>query len=166
MFSDEAKLKLLMEALSIYSPTGDEHELAEFLTELLIMNGFEARIDEVGNVIAIKGDGEPVLWLHAHMDTVPGFIEVRREGNKIIGRGASDDKGPLMAMLLAFMESESSRGTLVFTAVVHEEGDSLGTRYLISGNHVRGPRVLLLVSLRGLIRWLSSTGAVLGLRLM
>ena len=139
MFSDEARLKLLMEALNIYSPTGGEHELAEFLSELLIMNGFEARIDDVGNVIAIRGSGEPVLWLHAHMDTVPGFIEVRREGGKIIGRGASDDKGPLMAMTIAFMESKLSRGTLVLAAVVHEEGDSLGTRHLITGNHVPRP---------------------------
>ncbi|ADN49612.1 M20/M25/M40 family metallo-hydrolase [Vulcanisaeta distributa] len=139
MFSDEAKLKLLMEALNIYSPTGGEHELAEFLVELMTMNGFEAKIDEVGNVIAVKGSGEPVLWLHAHMDTVPGFIEVRREGSKVIGRGASDDKGPLMAMVIAFMESELSRGTLVLTAVVHEEGDSLGTRHLMVSNHVPRP---------------------------
>ena len=139
MFNDETRLKLLMEALNTYSPTGGEHELAEFLTELLTMNGFEARIDDVGNVIAVRGNGEPILWLHAHMDTVPGFIEVRREGDKVIGRGASDDKGPLMAMMIAFMESELRRGTLVLTAVVHEEGDSLGTRHLITGNHVPRP---------------------------
>ncbi len=139
MFTDEARLKLLMEALSIYSPTGEEHGLTEFLRELLVMNGFDARVDNVGNVIAVRGGGEPVLWLHAHMDTIPGFIEVKREGNKIIGRGASDDKGPLMAMAIAFMESELPRGTLVLTAVVHEEGDSLGTANLIRGNHVPKP---------------------------
>ncbi|ADY01741.1 N-acetyl-ornithine/N-acetyl-lysine deacetylase [Vulcanisaeta moutnovskia 768-28] len=138
-FSDEAMLKLLMESLSIYSPTGEEHELAEFLRDLLIMNGFNAAIDDVGNVIAIKGEGKPVLWLHAHMDTVPGFIEVRREGDKIIGRGASDDKGPLMAMTMAFMEADLPKGTLVLTAVVHEEGDSLGTANLIRSNHVPRP---------------------------
>ncbi len=139
MLNNESKLKLFIESLGIYSPTGGEHELAEFITELLTMNGFEARIDDVGNVIAIRGGGEPTLWLHAHMDTVPGFIEVRREGNKVIGRGASDDKGPLMAMVFAFMESELPRGTLVLTAVVHEEGDSLGTQHLIMGNHVPRP---------------------------
>lgn len=145
MLSNESKLKLFMESLGIYSPTGSEHELAEFIMELLTMNGFEARIDDVGNVIATRGgSGEPNLWLHAHMDTVPGFIEVRREGNKIIGRGASDDKGPLMAMVFAFMESELPRGTLVLTAVVHEEGDSLGTRHLITGNHVHRPTGIII----------------------
>ncbi|MFB6470018.1 MAG: M20/M25/M40 family metallo-hydrolase [Vulcanisaeta sp. AZ3] len=139
MFADEAKLKLLMESLSIYSPTGEEHEFAEFLRELFIINGFDARTDDVGNVIVIKGEGKPVLWLHAHMDTVPGFIEIKREGDRIIGRGASDDKGPLMAMAIAFIESELDKGTLVFTAVVHEEGDSLGTANLIRGTHVPKP---------------------------
>lgn len=37
------------------------------------------------------------------------------------------------------MESELSRGTLVLTAVVHEESDSLGTRHLMVSNHVPRP---------------------------
>ena len=152
MFTDETKIKLLMEALSIYSPTGAEHYFAEFLRELLIMNGFDAKIDDVGNVIAVRGEGGPVLWLHAHMDTVPGFIDVKREGDKIIGRGASDDKGPLMAMTIAFMESDLPRGTLVLTAVVHEEGDSLGTANLINGNHVPRPSGIIVGEPTGINR--------------
>lgn len=138
-FTDEFKIKMLMEALSIYSPTGNEHEMAKFLNEFITSQGIKSWIDDVGNVIAIRGSGKPVLWLHAHMDTVPGKLEVRRIGDRIIGRGASDDKGPLMSMVFALLETELSKGTLVFTGVVHEEGDSLGTKTLINEASIPSP---------------------------
>ncbi|WP_069808139.1 M20/M25/M40 family metallo-hydrolase [Vulcanisaeta thermophila] len=132
MFTDDFKIKMLMEALSIYSPTGNEHEFAKFLYEFMNSQGVDVKIDDVGNVIATRGLGKPTLWLHAHMDTVPGMLEVRRVGDKVIGRGASDDKGPLMAMVFALLETRVVKGTVVFTGVVHEEGDSLGTKFLIN----------------------------------
>ncbi len=135
----EFKIKSLLDALRIYSPSGQERDFAIYLRDLFRGFGVNAWIDNVGNVIAIKGHGEPVLWLHAHMDTTPGFIEVKIEDGKAYGRGASDDKGPLMAMAMAFIESEVENGTLVFTGVVREETDSLGTMTLMNADYVPRP---------------------------
>ena len=51
------------------------------------------------NIVATKGSGSPKILLCGHMDTVPGKIKVRKEGDYLYGRGASDAKAPLMAML-------------------------------------------------------------------
>ncbi len=57
--------------------------------------GFRARIDEAGNAIGELGKGERTIVLLGHIDTVPGQIRVRREGDILFGRGTVDAKGPL-----------------------------------------------------------------------
>lgn len=133
MLSSSDVKELLANLLRIYSPSGKEDKVAEFILNFLKQHGVEAWIDEVGNVIAVKGNGERVLWLHAHMDTVPGFIEVKEEGGLIYGRGAVDDKGPLTSMITAFLNSKPEV-TLVLTLVTREEGDSLGSLNLVKSN--------------------------------
>ena len=121
---------LLKGVLNIYSVSGSEGELAKYLHGVLSSSGIDSWIDQAGNVIGVKGRGPRVLWLHAHMDTVPGFIEVREEGELVYGRGAVDDKGPLVSMLAAFMELDPDV-KLVLTLVTDEEGDSKGSLTLI-----------------------------------
>ena len=41
------------------------------------------------------------IALVGHIDTVPGVIEVRRDGDLLHGRGAVDAKGPLAAAIAA-----------------------------------------------------------------
>lgn len=131
---------LLEEVLKIYSPPHGEGELARWLQRYLRQYVPDVWIDEAGNVIAVKGRGEPVVWLHAHMDTVPGPLPVRREGDVLWGRGAVDDKGPLAAYTKAFLEAEP-RGTLVLALVTAEEDDSAGTEALLKGGPPR-PRYI------------------------
>lgn len=126
--------QLLVDVLNIYSPSHGEGELAKYLHSFLKRYVPDVWIDEAGNVVAVKGGGSPVVWLHAHMDTVPGPLPVRSEGGVVWGRGAVDDKGPLVAYLKAFLDSEP-RGTLVLTLVTAEEDDSAGTEALLR----RGP---------------------------
>jgi [amino group carrier protein]-lysine/ornithine hydrolase len=93
--------------------------------------GFErVSIDSVGNLIATKGAGEPKILLCGHMDTVPGQIPIRIDSGFIYGRGASDAKGPLVAMLLAASEFKQ-RGTIIFAGVVDEEGNATGVKELV-----------------------------------
>lgn len=80
-------MDLLKEVLKIYSPPHGEGELAKFLHNYLKNYIADVWIDEVGNVVAVKGSGSPVVWLHAHMDTVPGPLPVRVEGDVVWGRG-------------------------------------------------------------------------------
>jgi LysW-gamma-L-lysine carboxypeptidase len=127
---------VLMEALKIYSPPHGEAELAKWLYAFLKSRLDDVWIDEAGNVLAVKGRGAPVVWLHAHMDTVPGPLPVRYENGVVWGRGAVDDKGPLVAYMKAFLEADP-RGTLVLALVTAEEDDSAGTQALLQGGPPR-----------------------------
>lgn len=128
------EVDFLLDLLKIYSPTGQETELAKLLHLKMKELGFEVRIDSVGNVIGeLKGDGPNVL-LCGHMDTVPGFIPVKIENEEIWGRGAVDAKGPLAALVLAAKRYASleKRGlNIIVAGVVEEEGSSKGMYHLI-----------------------------------
>ena len=123
---------MLEKTLRLYTPSLSEKALAEFLADKCDDLGFEnIRIDDVGNLIATKGSGSPKILLCGHMDTVPGKIKVRNENGFIYGRGASDAKAPLMAMLLAAASLQNNNGTIVFAAVVDEEGNATGIKSLV-----------------------------------
>ena len=125
-------VKMLEKTLRLYTPSLSEKALAEFLADKCDDLGFEnIRIDDVGNLIATKGSGSPKILLCGHMDTVPGKIKVRNENGFIYGRGASDAKAPLMAMLLAAASLQNNNGTIVFAAVVDEEGNATGIKSLV-----------------------------------
>lgn len=123
---------MLEKALRLYTPSLSEKPLAEFLADKCDDLGFEnIRIDEVGNLVATKGSGSPKILLCGHMDTVPGKIKVRNENGYIYGRGASDAKAPLISMLLAAASIQNNNGTVVFAAVVDEEGNATGIKSLV-----------------------------------
>ncbi len=125
-------IKMLEKALRLYTPSLSEKPLVEFLADKCDDLGFEnIRVDEVGNLIATKGSGSPKILLCGHMDTVPGKIKVRNENGYIYGRGASDAKAPLMSMLLAAASVQNNNGTVVFAAVVDEEGNATGIKSLV-----------------------------------
>ncbi|MFQ5573590.1 MAG: M20/M25/M40 family metallo-hydrolase, partial [Nitrosopumilaceae archaeon] len=114
------------------TPSLSEKPLAEFLADKCDDLGFEnIHIDEVGNLIATKGSGSPKILLCGHMDTVPGKIKVRKEGNTLFGRGASDAKAPLMAMLFAAASIQNNNGTVMFVGAVDEEGNATGIKSLV-----------------------------------
>lgn len=130
--TDRYAVKMLEKSLRLYTVSMSEKPMAEFLADKCDDLGFEdIRIDEdVGNVIAIKGSGSPVTMLCGHMDTVPGRIRVRRDGDILYGRGASDAKAPLMAMLFAAASATRNGGTVVFVGAVDEEGNATGAKSL------------------------------------
>lgn len=126
-------MELLKEALETYTPSRSEGVLANLIKEKCVNDlGFEqVHIDSVGNVIAVKGSGEPRILLCGHMDTVPGQVPVRIEDGYLYGRGASDAKAPLISMLLAASEFPKQRGTVIFAGVVDEEGNAAGIKQLV-----------------------------------
>ncbi len=125
-------VKMLEKALRLYTPSLEERSMTEFLAEKCDDLGFhDIRIDGVGNVIAKKGSGTPIMMLCGHMDTVPGKIRVRRDGDLLYGRGASDAKAPLMAMLFAAASVRDGNGTILFVGVVDEEGNATGIKNLV-----------------------------------
>jgi acetylornithine deacetylase len=120
-----------------------EKEVAAFIWHQLSRRGFEAQVQKVSgeraNVAAFipgKNQGSPLL-LNGHIDTVgvegmPSPFTLRREGDRLYGRGAYDMKGSI-AVMLALAESWSRHPPgrdvwLTFSA--DEEDRSLGTEFL------------------------------------
>jgi len=125
-------VKTLEKALRLYTPSLSEKPMTDFLADKCDDLGFEdIQIDEVGNLIAKKGTGSPKIMLCGHMDVVPGKVKVRKEGDSLYGRGASDAKAPLMAMLFAAASIQNNNGTIIFVAAVDEEGSATGIKNLV-----------------------------------
>jgi LysW-gamma-L-lysine carboxypeptidase len=133
LVSPSYAVELLQKALELYTPSRSEAALANMIKDKCVNElGFEqVNIDSVGNVIATKGVGEPRILLCGHMDTVPGQVPVRIEDGYLYGRGASDAKAPLIAMLLAASEFPKQSGTVIFAGVVDEEGNATGVKHLV-----------------------------------
>ncbi len=134
MKADKA-LDMLYEMLQIYSPSGKEDEMASYIEERLHDLGFvNVRRDKAGNVYGEVGSGEYTILLCGHMDTVPGYLPVRWEDDKIYGRGAVDAKSSLAAMISAATQLKSkihNKGKVIVAGVVDEEGRARGIRQLI-----------------------------------
>ena len=125
-------VKTLEKALRLYTPSLSEKPMTDFLADKCDDLGFDdIQIDEVGNLIAKKGTGSPKIMLCGHMDVVPGKVKVRKDGDALYGRGASDAKAPLIAMLFAAASIQNNNGTIIFVAAVDEEGSATGIKNLV-----------------------------------
>jgi [amino group carrier protein]-lysine/ornithine hydrolase len=125
-------LRLLLEALGIYSPTTEEAELASFLADEMKLLGYSrVHLDRAGNVIGEVGSGKTRLLLCGHMDTVPGKLPVRKTKEAIYGRGAADAKSPLCALLVAGAGAADDGVRITFVGATEEEGDGAGVEQLI-----------------------------------
>jgi LysW-gamma-L-lysine carboxypeptidase len=131
----EQAVRFLTNLLGIYSPSGKEEDAANFLDLEMSKMGFEVGKDSIGNVIGVIGEGEPVILLCGHMDTVAGHLPLRIDEGKIFARGAVDAKGPLAAMIMAALavgKESGFKGKILVAAVVEEEATSRGVKYLIT----------------------------------
>jgi len=127
------QVKLLRRMVELYSPTGQESEVARLLVEEMSSLGLRSRIDEAGNVIGESRDGEPTFLLCGHMDTIPGRLPVKVDENRLYGRGAVDAKPALAAMVCAAgnLVAEDFQGKLVVVGAVDEEGKSRGVKSIV-----------------------------------
>jgi LysW-gamma-L-lysine carboxypeptidase len=131
----EQAVRFLTNLLGIYSPSGKEEDIANFLAYEMKKMGFEVGKDGIGNVIGVVGEGEPVILLCGHMDTVAGHLPLRIEEGKIYARGAVDAKGPLAAMVMAAAAAAKEpgfKGKILVASVVEEEATSRGVKHLIT----------------------------------
>ena len=93
--------------------------------------------DETGRqtILAEVGDRGPLLYLHGHYDVVPGFsraqFEPRVEDGRLVGRGASDMKGGLAAIVHAARRAAEAGARIGLVIVPDEEtGGRLGAERL------------------------------------
>ncbi|MHA2060298.1 MAG: M20/M25/M40 family metallo-hydrolase [Candidatus Ranarchaeia archaeon] len=126
---------LLYRMVEIYSPSGEEQEIATYLQQALTSLKIETSIDEIGNVIGKikKGKSGPKILLCGHIDVVPPSLEVKRDTHKIYGRGAVDAKGPFATMICAALNwaKHDFDGEIILAGVVGEETNSRGIKHLI-----------------------------------
>ena len=128
-------VQLLQSMLEYYSPSGSEAELASFLKHQMNAEGIDSTIDSAGNVIGVLGKEGPRILLCGHMDTVPGQIPVRVDGDLLYGRGAVDAKASLAAMIhgaLRAKEKGQAQAQITVVGVVEEETSSKGVRALMT----------------------------------
>ncbi|WP_436739050.1 M20/M25/M40 family metallo-hydrolase [Streptomyces sp. BBFR102] len=122
LLSDTAAIELLHGMLRIPSPSFAEAELAAHVVDAMRGAGLTARIDGAGNAVGeIRRGPGPTVMLLGHMDTVPGDIPVRVDGDRLYGRGSVDAKGPLATMICAAAGSTRFRGRIVVVGAVEEE---------------------------------------------
>ena len=144
------------------NPPGEERECALFIGRLLEDGGFEVEYHDFDesrtSLIARKifDNDHPPLCLTGHLDTVPlgstpwnmdpfgGEVD----GDKIYGRGTSDMKGGLAAIVLAALKigarSHGSSG-IVIVLTAGEENGCQGAEFLAAQNEVLGQAGALLV---------------------
>lgn len=131
MIPSADNISLLVGLLQRFSPSGQESSAAKYLVSQLRGLGFEARVDEMGSAIGSLGNGPRELMLLGHIDTVPGYIDVRQDGDKLWGRGAVDAKGPLACMAAAAAQVGPRQGwKITVIGAVGEEADGRGARFL------------------------------------
>jgi N-acetyl-ornithine/N-acetyl-lysine deacetylase len=131
---------LLTSMLTHFTPSGAERPLSEWLAAQMAPLGFETAVDAVGNLIAQlpathAAPGAPCVLL-GHLDTVAGEVPVRREGERLYGRGAVDAKGPLAAFLAAAARLATStqrryRSIIIVGAAEEETATSRGARAVL-----------------------------------
>lgn len=131
-------IKLCQRLVMVKSYSGEENKMVEELKKVFKEFGFDDyKVDHYGNILGhIKGkkSGTKILF-DAHVDTVPvgdpskwtvdPFGGEIKDG-KIYGRGTSDMKGQLSAMIVAasYFAKDFGRdfeGDIYVSGVVHEE---------------------------------------------
>lgn len=129
----------------------DEHvdDMRSLLVDTLEDAGEYPEIDDLGNVVASRGDDDGThILLNTHIDTVPPNLPYERrteppgpdetvdgtggdgDGDIVCGRGACDAKGPLAALLDAFLTVAPDDGRVTLAISTDEETTQTGGAHL------------------------------------
>jgi len=139
----------------IPAPPFQEAQRAAAVKTLLASSGLDVQIDKAGNVIAeLRGTNEKeIVALAAHLDTVfPASteIKVRREGQRLLAPGISDNGTGLAALAAIARACHEARikprRTILFVADVGEEGEGnlRGMRALVDAYKPKLKAVIVL----------------------
>lgn len=90
-------LDFLLDILRFNSTSGSENELAMYIFDKYKPknSSSELQVTEEGRLNVFFKYGEPKIIFCSHLDTVPPYIEPKKNGEIIKGRGSCDAKGQL-----------------------------------------------------------------------
>ncbi|HDF0662426.1 TPA: ArgE/DapE family deacylase [Staphylococcus aureus] len=146
-FSEKEKIQLLADIVELQTENNNEIDVCNYLTDLFDKYDIKSEILKVNehraNIVAEIGNGSPILALSGHMDVVdagnqdnwsyPPFQLTEKDG-KLYGRGTTDMKGGLMALVVSLIElkeqNELPHGTIRLLATAGEEKEQESAKLL------------------------------------
>ena len=151
-------------AIDTSNPPGNEIEAARLVQKRMEELGAACDLEEIApdrsNAVCripfTRAAEGPVLIFNSHLDVVPPGdadwknppFEPKIIDGRVYGRGATDAKGSVAAMMagigMALGSPKPFRGELIFTAVAAEETGGLGTQFWIK-NREADPRPAMAV---------------------
>jgi acetylornithine deacetylase len=134
--------KLLKRLLDIYSPSGKEEDVVDYLHTYMKRHGLPVTRQDVDenrqNLIVSFSGRDPDLAFIGHVDTVSAYeldeFGAQEKGDVIKGLGAADMKGACAAMVEAFtclLERGVTEAPLALALVVGEEEKGDGAEALL-----------------------------------
>lgn len=149
----ESQVAILAKLISINSVNGNEAQVADFIESLFQPYGKRVQIDRVSfapgrdNLVVTIGEGDRTLGFCGHEDVVATdnpdqwtsdpFVATIRNG-RLYGRGASDMKSGLTAMLVMMLEmlaTDTIPGRIRLFATVGEETGEYGAAQLTKAGY-------------------------------
>jgi len=138
--------QLLRRLIDIYSPSGKEREILDFLAGYLKKHGLRPIRQPVDdhryNLVVVPPDTDVQLALLGHVDTIGAYdldhYECVEKGDLFYGLGACDMKGGCAAMVeayLAMYESHPSPRGVALAFVIGEEEEGDGASELVKDFH-------------------------------
>lgn len=147
--NQQQKIEVLSDLISFKTVGGHETQVADYLVKLFNNYGIKSKKipfeENRDNLIVQIGNGNgPVMAFSGHQDVVDEGdlgtwnsdpFKARITTDRIYGRGTSDMKAGLAAMVIAIIElhenEETLNGTLRLMATIEEEVGELGSHQLL-----------------------------------
>lgn len=159
--NENEAMDLLKKFVGLHTENGNEKVVADEIKAIFDKAGIRCKVLPLeedptrANLVAELGHGEPVLGITGHMDTVSAQqegwktdpFEIVEDGDLIYGRGVTDMKAGLAAMVFAMLNlkkhEDQMHGTVRFLATAGEEVGMPGAAAMQAQGYMKGVEALL-----------------------